>query len=40
MDESYPNILVVDDEPFNLEILIEYLDNEWCHRVGDTGESA
>ena len=28
MEESYPKILVVDDEPFNLEILIEYLEEE------------
>ena len=27
MDESKPRILVVDDEPFNLEILIEYLED-------------
>jgi DNA-binding response OmpR family regulator len=28
MEESCPKILVVDDEPFNLEILIEYLEDE------------
>jgi CheY-like chemotaxis protein len=28
MEESKPKILVVDDEPFNLEILIEYLEIE------------
>lgn len=28
MEESNPNLLVVDDEPFNLEILNEYLENE------------